>query len=163
MGKRFLQAAAITLCGLYATGATAAESHAHHNHLSLIVGLAGEEQDGHYENGTVVGLDYIRWLNHHWGIGATFEMETFGDNHKRHGILAVPISFRPGGGNWRLFGAPGVEFKEPWKADKAMFRLGAGYSFHLNERWSISPEAQIDFVEGGTTVYVLAVAIGIGF
>ena len=55
------------------------------------------------------------------------------------------------------------ESTPPPSRGAAMFRLGAGYSFHLNERWSISPEAQIDFVEGGTTVYVLAVAIGIGF
>jgi hypothetical protein len=133
------------------------------NHLALIIGHAEEEQsDGHFESGSVLGLDYIRHVAHRWGLGATFEMETFGNNQKRHGILVMPVSYYPGG-NWRLFAAPGVEFSEPWKPDKAILRIGASYSFHLTGRLSLAPEAQIDFVEGGSTVYVFALAFGVAF
>ncbi len=156
----------VLACGLLAAPYALADETAGHgakNHLAFIIGHAEEEQsDGHHESGSVLGIDYIRHLNHRWGLGATFEVETFGNNHKRHGILAVPVSFFPGG-NWRLFAAPGVEFSEPWKPEKGILRLGAGYEFHLGERFSLAPEAQVDFVEGGTTVYVFALAFGIAF
>ena len=56
-----------------------------------------------------------------------------------------------------------MEFSEPWEAEKAIFRLGASYEFHIGERFTIAPEAQVDFVEGGTNVYVFGFAFGIGF
>ena len=163
---RFLVLSLTLIAGwvTFTASAEAADSESHYNnHLALIVGHAEEEQkDGHHESGSVLGLDYIRHLNHRWGIGATFEVETFGNNHKRHGILAIPVSFYPGG-NWRLFAAPGVEFEEPWAPEKGPLRLGVGYEFHLGKRFTLAPEAQVDFVEGGTTVYVFALAFGFGF
>ena len=168
--RRWLMTALLSALPFFAANGVAAGDEAHEesghraNHLAFIVGHAEEEQsDGHHESGSVLGLDYIRHLTHRWGIGATFEMESFGDNHKRYGILAFPVSYYPGGGNWRLFAAPGVEFDEPWDPEKAILRIGVGYNFHLDHRWSISPEAQVDFVEGGTTVYVFALAFGVAF
>ena len=110
----------------------------------------------------MLGLGYLRRFHEHWGVGAGFEMEVFGDNQKRHGILALSVSYFPGGG-WRLFGAPGVEFSEPWKADKALIRIGVGYEFEIGKRLTLAPEAQMDFVEGGTNVFVFALAFGFGF
>jgi hypothetical protein len=144
----------------------AADDEGHHvapNHIALIAGVAFEEQaDGHRENGNVVGIEYIRHMNERWRLGASFELEAFGDNHKRHGVLAFPVSYFVNH-RWRLFGAPGIEFREQGEPDKVMFRLGTGYEFLLGEHWSLSPEAQIDFIAGGTNVYVFALALGYGF
>jgi hypothetical protein len=140
------------------------EHHHHKNHIALLIGHAEEEQaDGHHESGAMVGVEYYRQIiNEHWRIGAAFEMESFGDNHARYGVIAIPASyfFTPG---WRVFVAPGMEFGEDWETTDAMIRIGTGYTFNLTERFSISPEVQVDFVEGGKEVYVLSLAFGLGF
>jgi len=140
------------------------EQHHHMNHIAFLVGNAKEEQeDGHHESGGMWGIEYIRQIvNEHWRIGAAFEMETFGDNHDRYGVLAFPVSYfvTP---SWRVFVAPGLEFGEHWKSEDGMIRLGTGYTFELTERFSITPEAQVDFVEGGKEVYVLSLAFGLAF
>jgi hypothetical protein len=137
--------------------------HLPHNHIARITGLAYEEtDDGHYENGYVSGIDYIRQFSEHWGWGVAFELEVFGNDQKRHGVLAVPVSYFPGN-RWRLFAAPGIEFRERGDPDKAMFRIGAGYELELGKHFTLAPAAQIDFVAGGTRVYVIALALGYGF
>lgn len=139
------------------------ENHHQPNHIAFIAGLAFEEQaDGHRERGDVVGLEYIRRLNSSWAWGASFELEVLGDNMKRHGILAIPISYFPTD-SLRLFAGPGIEFRDKGEPDKPIFRLGVGYEFELNSKFSLSPEAQIDFLPGGTNVYVLALSLGYGF
>ena len=150
---------------LLQTSAAVADDENHHepNHIAFIVGHAEEEQaDGHHQSGNVLGIEYIRHLNDRWAWGVAFEVEAFGDQQKRHGILAIPISYFPTD-SIRLFVAPGVEFSEPWDPDKAMARLGIGYEFELGHHWSLAPEAQVDFVAGGTNVYVLALTLGYGF
>lgn len=139
------------------------EQHLPHHHIGFIVGHAEEEQaDGHHESGNVLGVEYIRQFHENWGWGVAFEVESFGDNHKRNGILAIPVSYFPGGA-WRLFAAPGIEYREKGDPDKAIFRLGAGYEFELPRHFTLSPEAQVDFIAGGTNVYVIALTIGYGF
>lgn len=160
-----------TLCLLAVTagfsGASLADDegghHLPHNHIALIAGIAYEEaDDGHHEDGHLAGIDYVRQFSEHWGWGVTFESEVFGSEQKRHGVLAVPVSYFLGD-HWRLFAAPGIEFREPGEPDKAMFRVGAGYEFELGAHFTLAPEAQIDFIAGGTKVYVIALALGYGF
>jgi hypothetical protein len=137
--------------------------HLPHNHIALIAGIAYEETaDGHHEDGHLLGIDYIRQFGEHWGWGVGFESEIFDNSQKRTGVLAVPISYFPGG-HWRLFAAPGIEFHDPGDPDKAMFRVGASYEFALGKHFTLAPEAQVDFVAGGTKVYVIALALGYGF
>ena len=134
-----------------------------HHHLGVIIGHAEEENaEGDFESGTVVGVEYVHQFHPRWALGGVFEIESFGNNHKRHAILAMPVSFyaRP---RWRLYAAAGIEFSEPWKADKAMARLGTSYEFPLGDGWTLAPEVQVDFVQGGTTVYVFALALGFGW
>jgi len=156
--------AVIVLASIPVLAAEGAEHHHHKNHIALLVGHAEEEQaDGHHESGAMIGIEYYRQIiNDHWRIGAAFEMETFGDKHERYGVIAVPVSyfFTP---SWRVFVAPGIEFGEDWETTDGMFRVGTGYTFNVTERFSISPEAQVDFVEGGKEVYVLSLAFGLGF
>jgi hypothetical protein len=156
-------AISLLLCFQFAKAAEDEEHHAALNHIALIAGIAYEEQaDGHREDGYAMGIEYARYMSEHWRLGASFEMETFGNNQKRHGVLAVPISYFVNH-RWRIFGAPGIEYRERGEPDKAMFRLGTGYEFFLGQHWILSPEAQVDFIAGGTTVYVVALALGYGF
>lgn len=153
----------LTLASHESFAADDGDHHLPHNHIALVAGAAYEEQaDGHRQRGNVLGLVYVRQVTEHWGWGASFEQEAFGDNHDRLGILVVPVSYFPND-HWRLFAGPGVEFHEPGEREHAVFRIGAGYEFELGEHFTLAPEAAIDFVAGGTTVYVLGFALGYGF
>jgi len=44
-----------------------------------------------------------------------------------------------------------------------MLRLGTGYEFEIGKHFTLAPEAQVDFVAGGTKVYVIALSLGYGF
>ena len=87
-------------------------------------------------------------------------MEVLGDNNERLGVLVVPVGHYPNE-HWRLLAGPGLEFREPGEKEHAVFRIGAGYESKLSEHFTLAPEAVIDFVEGGTTVYVLGFALGL--
>jgi hypothetical protein len=140
------------------------EHHLPHNHIAVIVGRAVEETaDGHHENGNLWGIGYVRQFHERWGWGVAFEQEGFGENDlQRHGILAVPVSYFVNS-RWRVSAGPGIEFREPGDPDKALFRVGTGYEFALGKNFAISPEVQVDFISGGTNVYVFALALGYGF
>ena len=158
-----LTAILLSLASHYGLAADEAGHHLPHNHIALVAAAAFEEQaDGHRERGKVLGLEYIRQVTEHWGWGAAIEMEAFGDHHDRLGILVVPVSYFPNE-RWRLLAGPGVEFREPGEREHAVFRVGAGYEFEIGKHFTLSPEAVIDFVAGGTTVYVLGFSLGYGF
>jgi len=138
--------------------------HLPHNHLALIVGHAEERlSNGHQADGKVWGLDYTRQYHEHWGWGLTIEQEGFRDNdNRRHGIVAVPVSYFISE-RWRVFAAPGIEFHNHGDPDEPMFRIGTGYEFALGNYLTLSPEVQVDFIPGGTRVYVFVLAFGYGF
>jgi hypothetical protein len=151
---------------IYCSAGSAAEEGEHHlphNHIALLAGIAEEEQaDGHHESGNVLGIAYIRQFREHWGWGASFEMEVLGNHQKRTGILTIPVAYMPDD-HWRLYAAPGIEFRERGDPDKAVLRLGAGYEFDLGEHVTLSPELMVDFIAGGTKVYLLMLSLGYGF
>ena len=158
-----LTAILLSLVSHYSLAADESGHHLPHNHIALVAAAAFEEQaDGHRERGNVLGLEYIRQVTEHWGWGAAIEMEAFGDHHDRLGILVVPVSYFPNE-HWRLLAGPGVEFRERGEREHAVFRVGAGYAFEIGKHFTLSPEAIVDFVAGGTTVYVLGFSLGYGF
>ena len=156
--------AAIACCNNTSHASEDGGHHLPHNHIAFIIGRAYEETaDGHHEDGTLLGIDYTRQFHEHWGWGLTFEQEAFGENEqKRHGVLAMPVSYFVNE-RWRLFVAPGVEFRDGRDPDKAMIRLGTGYEFRLGKHFTLAPEAQVDIIAGGTKVYVIALSLGYGF
>lgn len=158
-----LAAILLSLPGHRCFASDEADHHLPHNHIALVAAAAFEETaDGHHERGNVLGLEYVRQVTEHWGWGVAFEMEALGDHHDRLGILVVPVSYFPNE-RWRLLAGPGVEFRDRGEPEHAVFRIGVGYEFELGEHFTLSPEAVVDFVEGGTTVYVLGFALGYGF
>ena len=94
--------------------------------------------------------------------GAALEAEVFGCNHDRLSVLVLPVNYFPND-RWRLLVGPGFEFHDVRERDHAVLRVGVGYEIELGERFTLSPEVVIDFVEGGTTVYVLGFSLGYGF
>jgi len=132
--------------------------HSRH-HVALFLGAGVEtKRDGENESAFAIGGVYEYRFHENWGIGAA--IEGLGRDTIRDAVFAVPISFHPSGG-WRLFAGPGFEFTE--KHDKPLLRVGAGYAFHLDGQWSISPEIVGDFISGGAQTWLVGVAIGYGF
>ncbi len=138
--------------------------HLPHNHIALLAGIAYEETaDGHHEDGNLLGIVYLRQFHKHWGWGLTFEEEAFGENdQERHGVFSIPFSYFVND-RWRLFAGPGIEFRERGDPDKAMLRFGTGYEFDIGKHFTLAPEAAVDFIAGGTKVYVIALSLGYGF
>ena len=162
--SRSLPLAAFLLVLGATSPAAAADDGAHHhaNHIAILVGAAHEVEDGDRTSGGVLGIVYERKLSDHWYFATAWEQEAFGDKTNRHTVVfagaAYGITDR-----WSVYGGPGVEGKERGELDHFLVRLGTGYNFPLSDRFSLKPEFTIDFVEGGTQVYVFALALGYGF
>lgn len=159
---RFIAVVIATLlsAAAYASGEEDSGDHVHPHHLAFFIGggyetgREGEESD----KGLVTGVEYEYRFRHNWGIGGV--VEALGGDTIREVSMVVPVSLHPHSG-WRIFAGPGYEFTE--KKDKALFRIGSGYSFHLNDRWVVAPEVLVDFINGGATVFLAGVAFGFGF
>ena len=94
--------------------------------------------DGNFD-GVIVGLEYERVLGESFGIGAVVEY-TGGSMDSL--LLAMPLSYRHG--QWRFQVAPG--FADSYRGKDYVTRIGAGYEIGL-DRWIISPNARIDFID----------------
>ena len=110
------------------------------------------------EIGIALGGEYEYRFDPKWGVGGI--IEALGKDTLRDAVVVVPISFHPAG-SWRLFAGPGYEFTE--KKDKALLRVGAGYEFHLQGHWTLSPEIIVDFIGGGAVTVLGGVAVGYEF
>ncbi len=134
------------------------DGHSRH-HVALFLGAGVEtKRDGKNESAFAIGGVYAYRFHEKWSIGAA--VEGLGRDTIRDGVIAVPVSFHPSGG-WRLFAGPGYEFTE--HGDKPLLRVGAGYDFHLDGHWTVSPEIVGDFISGGAQTWLVGVAIGYGF
>ena len=94
--------------------------------------------DGNFD-GVIVGLEYERVLGGSFGIGAVVEY-TGGSMDSL--LVAMPLSYRRG--QWRFQVAPG--FADSYRGKDYVTRIGAGYEIGL-DRWIISPNARIDFID----------------
>jgi len=122
------------------------------NEMALFLGGSHHED----ENGFSVGLDYEHRLSPILGIGGLVEYSA-GDFDSW--VVAAPLFVHPYKG-FRLVFAPGFEHKE--STSDFLFRTGIAYQFEIGNRWSISPEYNVDFVHD-ETVHVYGVSFGIGF
>ena len=152
------------LLGSVSSGAFARTETGHdefpHHHLALFAGGGSEhDKNGHKENGSALGIKYEVQFQGKWGMGAGVERLSGSGTH-RSWVVAVPLIFYPNE-SWRLFAGPGFESNEI--KDKYLMRVGVAYEISFHQRWSVSPEALVDFIEGGATTYVLGIAVGYGF
>jgi len=133
-----------------------------HHHLALFAGGGFErDENSHEENGYALGLKYEMQFGEKWGAGLDVEY-LGGDSTHRSWATAIPLSYHLNE-SWRLFAGPGVELDNEKENDKFLMRVGASYEISIHQRWSLSPEFVVDFVEGGAKTYVLGIAVGYGF
>jgi hypothetical protein len=130
----------------------------HPHYLAIFAGPGVEEKKDHEENTYAVGLEYEYRINESIGLGVVYE--TLGKDTVRNEALVIPFSVHLGKG-WRLFAGPGYEWHD--RKEKLLFRVGAGYGFHLGGQWSITPEAYIDFIENGDRTWIAGLAVGYHF
>ncbi len=158
-------AVALLLVALAPAEARAAEEdHLPHHHVSFLLGAMletkrdPETQKDKAESGFAFGVDYRLQFSHHWEVGVVFE--AIGRDTIRDFVTAAHVSYGLDNG-LRFFGGPGVEFTE--KKNKLLLRLGLGYEFHLSEKWTLSPEGFVDYIEGGAVTWVGGLSLGFGF
>ena len=126
------------------------------NRHSIELFIGNAHDDG--EDGFSVGLSYEYRLNQLLGIGGIVEY-TGGDF--KEWVLAVPFLLHPYKG-WRFLVAPGVAIPNNVDDDEFIFRVGAAYEFEIGEKWAISPEFNVDFVDN-SEVLVYGLSFGYKF
>lgn len=127
----------------------------HRHHVAVLGGAAFKDS----KSAAVLGADYIFSVTPSFGLGVAYE-ETFGDFELQ--ALFVSAGFRPGGGPLKLGVGVGIERKLGHHENKGIVFLSAGYDFPVG-RLTLSPEANLDFVEGGARVFSVGLGVGLGF
>jgi hypothetical protein len=123
------------------------------NKLSLFGGVTQESS----EIGASLGLEYEYRLNQLWGIGGLVE---YAGGDFDVWVLGIPAFIHPYAG-WFIRLAPGLEIEE--SESSFLFRAGVGYDFELLPRWSLAPEFNADFIEGGDTLLVYGLTLSYTF
>ena len=118
--------------------------------------LGNTHEDG--EDGFSVGLSYEYRLSQLFGIGGIVESAS---GVLREWVLAVPLFLHPYKG-WRFLVAPGVDIPEDEGDNEFLFRVGAAYEFEIGEKWAITPEFNVDFVDN-SEVFVYGLSFGYKF
>jgi hypothetical protein len=141
------------------------------NEVAIFVG--GTDEHGHDTEFTW-GIDYKRRIADRWAVGVLFD---YAGGGLRNSVLAPMVAFWPGLGNLQLLAAAGVEFHQGRDGDGHqksgegggtdedatyfLFRVGAGYDFHLGESFGLVPNLNLDFVNNERVwVYGLAFTYG---
>jgi hypothetical protein len=119
--------------------------------LGVFVGDTFEDR----RDGVTLGLEYEYRASERFGVGFIAE-HVYGDLDVN--VFVVPFALHRG--PWKLYTGPGLETGH--HGDKALFRVGMEYGFHLN-RFEISPQVDVDFVEGGERLFVVGVVFATSF
>lgn len=114
--------------------------------------ILGNTQD-ESGNGLSIGLEYEYQWSERLGTGAMVEYA--GGDHNAW-VTGVPIFLHPHAG-WSFWLMPGVEIEE--EENSFLVRAGGGYDFEIAPKWSLVPEFNIDFIEGGETKFIYGLAI----
>lgn len=151
--------------------------HWHTNDVGIFLGATDER--GHDTEFTW-GLEYRRLIAKRWGLGVLFD---YAGGELRNAILAPTLTWLPVG-RLQILVAPGIEFhrgrgstedcgcdphaksEDPeqiglFDEDESyfVFRLGVGWNFAIGQNYAITPQINLDLVEGERVwVYGLAFA-----
>ena len=129
------------------------------HHTAVII---SNTQNDHGEHGLTVGVDYVYRFNSLLGLGGLVE---YAGGDFGHLVIAVPLFISPYK-NWTFVLAPGTEVYNDEETDAKkrqwLARVGISHQFHIGERYSISPEFNVDVSEH-ETLYVYGLAFGYGW
>ena len=137
-------------------GAHGLERAEHELHKNVFGVFAGVASAGRREKGFALGLEYERRINESFGIGAVAEY-TFDDGD--FWVFAIPFAYHKNA--WKFYVAPGME-KSSDHGTEGLVRLGAEYAIEIGSGWEISPQLNVDFVDG-EDVWVLGALFAKGF
>jgi hypothetical protein len=156
---RLLLAICLFFCATPANAEEGAEHHgetAHAFHANVIGLFVGRTSETRRHGEFTLGLEYNRRFSEHFGMGALYE-HVFADDEFKIGA----ISFAYYNGPWKMYVAPGIEKSKEHDAE-FLFRVGAEYAFRIGRGFELSPQADIDFVDGDV-VLVFGLTLGKGF
>jgi hypothetical protein len=142
----------------------------HNNEIGIFVGLTDEDV---YATEPTLGVDYRHRIADRLAVGALFD---YAGGNQRNGIIAAALTWIPIG-RMNLTAAPGIEFhrarpqgvncgcggasasEDDIESDLVdedatyfVFRLGAGWHFPIGEIYGVSPNINVDFVDGETVL-----------
>ncbi|TFG62394.1 MAG: hypothetical protein E4H28_07715 [Gemmatimonadales bacterium] len=125
---------------------------------------AGSLDEG-AENATQITLEYVRWMDHDFGVGVDLD---FADDDKivREWAIAVPFHLKFAN-YFDVYAGPGYEFQdESITGDDDsdfFFRLGLGVEFDIGQGgWFVEPMIEADLFRSDEK-YFLGVAVGKAF
>ena len=124
------------------------------HHIETVGGVA--YNDG--KTGAYTGIEYEYRFSQLVGVGA-FADTTFGGFDLA--AFGAVVNFHPKGG-WKLLAGLGLERKIGGDKNKALFRVGAAYEFHVGNG-TIAPVIAYDFLEDTKDVLYAGLAIGFAF
>ena len=116
--------------------------------------LGNTHEDG--ENGFTSGLTFEYRLTKIFGVGIFLDYIA-GDFDKW--AAGLPLFIHPYKG-WRFSLSPGLD--DVSGENDFLFKAVAAYEFEFDS-WSITPEFQVDFIEGGKQALTYGVSVGYGF
>ena len=123
------------------------------NTLGLFLGVT--DKDG--ETAGSVGVKYERHLDERYGLGVILEFTPV----LQERFVTLPALFvHP----WRELSvtlAPGFQNED--SETSFVLRTGVGWDFELGRSFSLAPELNYDFVEGGENAVVLGLTLGYSF
>ena len=150
-----LVAAIIVPNGVMAEEATQSEHSSEFEGRQSVAFFMGNTHDGS-EDGFTVRMDYEYRLSETNGIGGLVE---YASGELDSWVFAAPLFIHPYKG-LRLLVALGFEYGH--SEAEFLIRTGIAYEFEMGERWTITPEFNVDFVDSDEK-YVYGVAFGYGF
>ncbi len=132
-------------------------AHEHDYHRNVVAAFLGVTSEQRRERSPTFGIEYERRLSPSFGLGVLLE-HARGDLDFT--IAAVPFAYHHG--HWKLYAAPGVEFSDEEYDTEFLMRVGVEYAFELGKGFEVSPQVDLDFVDG-EVVTVLGLTFGYGF
>ena len=138
--------------GLMAEDEQGIETVKHRHRIELFLGGTHEGSN----DALATGLGYEYRLSNLFGVGGFVE-HAKKENHVW--TFGVPLYAHPYKG-FRFLLAPGLEQEE--SKNHFFMRTGVAYEVEIG-RWSITPEFNIDFVEGGHRGLVYGLSFGYAF
>jgi outer membrane scaffolding protein for murein synthesis (MipA/OmpV family) len=135
----------------------AGEAHEHDYHRNVVAAFVGMTSEERREKALTYGVEYERRLSSSIGLGLILEHAS-GDLDFT--IVAVPFAYH--NGHWKLYAAPGVEYSNDNYETEFLMRLGVEYAFEIGKGFELSPQVDVDFVDG-EVVTVIGLTLGYGF
>ena len=137
----------------------------HRNAVELFLGGVTETDES--ATGFGVGLGYVRHLSTMWSLGVAGELST--SEVSRDWLITIPVYFKPTGG-LVLWTGPVIEGSDEApedggdseRATNLGVRFGTAWEFEVGERFTLSPEVNLDLVDGSST-WVYGLSVGVGF